>query len=277
MEFSVATIFFLTVAFAVGAAVILLMIGKWLDISGLRYKMDTQRNALNLLQLIVSSSPIVQEDPSGEPKKLILDKDKLEKYEIIDLYGEPNSPPYPYVDPLRDEWLSCCDFLSYDQKLTITDLVTNEVWAIGDISIKTESKCYPKRTIGYTDMPVVIFNGTNYNHGVANLTLQKTPLSEFSFWLSQAFIRASWDGYWGMVNESYNVTIPLDTDNIELVEIRDDRVCMKLRPPTSKITCKPFVRTGASMTIVPVSPGAGCFHAVIGAVDRNKVYVKYPA
>jgi len=182
--------------FAVGAAVLLLMAGKWLDITGYKYKMETQRNAMNLLQLIVSNSPIVKRDLSNEPIKLVLDAHELDDYQNRAGIGT-ESP-----SDERKKWEMCCDFLDFDYNFTVHNLETKENRTIGNLIFNPLSDCYPLRVIGFADIPIVIDVDGRNHPAVATIEMTRTPLSELSFWLSQAFVRASWDVYWDVYQGS---------------------------------------------------------------------------
>lgn len=245
MELSLQTIFFLLVTFAVGAAVMLYMIGHWLDLSGYRYKMETQRNALNILQTIVSNSPLVYRGPNNEPDKLILDQGMLGVYTNINMTDENDL----LTNPWRIIWKDCCEFHDLQYKLTVMDVVDGIVWSIGDIPFNEESDCYPKRDIAHADMPVIIYRSDKTHHpGFINITMTKTPLSDLSFWLSQAFVRASWTGQ-NLFNTTFEVVVPTDP---EIRDVEIDRttglVCTLIRDepdPDKRRLCKPFTTTGA--------------------------------
>ena len=281
MELSLSTIFFLLVAFAVGAAVMLFMIGQWLDLTGLRYRMESSRNALNLLQLIVSNSPLIEEDIYFEPNKLILEEAKLDahEYTVYDMYDQSESI-------LNDKFHECCQFLDFDYKLTVIDLESDpiELWNIGDIPFKIESKCYPDRIIGHADMPVVIHRDDgSYKPGLINITLVKTPLSELSFWLSQSFIRAEWDKSREFfkkaesdVGVSFEVRVPIDPE-INTITIDKDAktVCMKFA--SGRIACKKFVTTDATLFLEedPITIVGDCYNVLIVTdIENQRVEVR---
>ncbi len=248
MEFGPVTLLFLLVVFAAGTAAMLLMMGKWLDLTGYKYKMETQRNAMNFAQLIVSNSPIVE--GNGQPNKLILDEREFWK---LNEYSDYRQSPDPAADDWRIEWENYTDFLDYDHDLKIiafdpgldgiygTDDDDEHDWELHNIIFKAESECYPKRIVGVIDLPVLVNMSGNYRPGVVIVNLTRTPLSELSFWLSQAFIRAAWDDYWMLYPDTttYTVYIPLDPQ-ITGVSINKDmkRVCMSV---DATIACKNFI------------------------------------
>ncbi len=225
--------------FAMGAAILLLMIGRWVDITGIKYKFETQRNAMNLLQLLVSNSPVVKTDPANVPLKLVLDAEKLSEYQADAGIGTETPSPQ------RDTWEKCCDFLDFDYNFTVRNLVTGENRTIGNLIFNTLSDCYPQRVKSVADIPVVIDEDGRRDYGVAEIEMIRTPLSELSFWLSQAFVRASWDKYWEVYagEEKYFVKIPLDPEikcvGILPVDNNYMRVCVYLTD--DRYACKMFV------------------------------------
>lgn len=253
MELSLTTIFFLVVAFAVGAAVLLFMIGQWLDLTGLRYLMESHRNALNLLQLIVSNSPLVERDIYGRPNKLILEEAGLDG---LNSYEYPGYDMYD-VNNLDDKLHDCCQFLDFDYKITVIDNVTGRKWNIGDIPFKAESDCYPDRFVGYADMPVVIHRiSGSYNPGFINITLVKTPLSDLSFWLSQSFIRADWPEsitlFTGEFEKMSEIMVPVDPEiNTVTIDKTAETVCMEFS--SGRTACKKFITSSATLDPDPTT------------------------
>ena len=236
--------------FAIGAGLMLLLMGRWLDLTGLKYELVTQRNALDLSQLIVSSSPIVKRDSSGEPIKLILDSVELDNYGNNANRGTENPSEQ------RENWEKCCDFLDFDYNLTIhkfkkegDDLVVDRSWSISNLIFDPTSDCYIPRIMGIGDLPVAIQENGEMHPGTAILTMTRTPLSDLSFWLSQSFVRASWEDYWKIFpsrgDERYDLTIPLDPE-IECIKIFSigeenyQRVCIYLREDrcSGELGCK---------------------------------------
>lgn len=255
IELGPSTLLLLLILFAAGTAVMLIIMGKWLDLTGYRYKIETQRNAMNLAQLIVTNSPVVKID-NGQPNKLILDADKLDEYEKYAKIGwSPND-----MTPERTNWENCCDFLDSDHNFTVHDVVTGKNWTMGNLVFNTNSNCYSERVVGFADLPVVISKDGDNHPGVAVVELMETPLSDLSFWLSQAFIRAYWDDYWNLFPEAneYDVSVPLDPE-IRSVSIYENqkRICTNLDKNGDNIVdtvvCKNFVyytstSSGSSIT-----------------------------
>jgi hypothetical protein len=242
-ELGPSTLLLLLILFAAGTAVMLIIMGKWLDLTGYRYKIETQRNAMNLVQLIVSNSPVVKKI-TDQPDKLILDADKLDNYEEYAKIGWSPSEMTPERENYRKSWEDCCDFLDFDHNFTVHDIVTGENWTIGNLVFKEMSECYPQRVMGYADLPVIISKNNENHHGVAVVRLMKTSLSDLSFWLSEAFMMAYWKDYWDLFPEltDYAVTIPLDPEikkvSIHDVDDNNKRICTHL---DNIVVCKNFV------------------------------------
>jgi hypothetical protein len=274
--------------FALGAAIMLLMIGRWLDITGIKYKFETQRNAMNLLQTIVSNSPVVKRDSENMPLKLILDGEKLAEYQNTAGIGAEDVVPWSN----RDVWEKCCDFSDFDYNFTVYNLVTGENFTIGNLIYKNISDCYPQRVIGFSDIPIVVDNSGRNDAGVATIKMIRTPLSELSFWLSQAFVRASWKEYWNFYSKEseYYVKIPLDPEiscvrfidaNNDGVIDKDDcvnsygRVCVNLTD--GRESCKMFVcNDGVTFTTDWDHTAIGdCFEVLI-TTQKDSVNIFYP-
>jgi hypothetical protein len=285
------TLFLLLIMFAAGTAVMLVIMGKWLDLTGIRYKMDTQRNAMNLVQLIISNSPVVSKE-SDQPDKVILDAKELDDY--VNEAGLGSEIP----SFKRMEWEDCCDFLNFDHNFTVHDIVTGKSWTIGNL-VFDESICYPNRVQGIADVPVVVSQNGEKHPGVAIVRLKKTPLSDLSFWLSQAFIRAYWDDYWELFPEenSYRVMIPLHPEiekiSIHNVDKNNKRICTHVDRDIDGdvggidiIVCKNFVfkRTTSSGDPIDFSLDEDeslytgeCMNSMIRVVKNPKrVEIVYP-
>jgi hypothetical protein len=234
------------------------MMGQWLDLTGVRYKIESQRNALNLIQLIVSTSPLVYRDPNLEPNKLILDAYKLDDYNNFDMYDQGNFGNSRYKN-----WNKCCVFPEYDYEMDVFDNVSGSKWHINPVpKFKTdkESKCYSKRVTSYADLPVVIRKKNNekyeYHPGFINITMTKTPLSDLSSWLSQAFTRASWDEYKNIFPatdsegnpQPFEITVRLDPEIKDVSVDNSGIVCLTFRDGTPPPTyCKSFQKTTVTL------------------------------
>jgi len=225
---------------AVVAAFMLMIMGRWFDLTGTKYSLITQRNAMDLVQVIVSNSPLVERDPNGEPIKLVLNATKLDIYENKAGIGTE----FPTKE--RVDWEDCCDFLDFDYNLTVYDLVADKNRTIGNLIFEPDSECYPSRIMGIGDVPVVVNEDGDKNPGLAVLRMTRTPLSDLSFWLSQAFLRASWAEYWTVFSseKDYTVLVPLDPEDIECVKISDyddnyKRICVILNNNRGE-ACKMF-------------------------------------
>jgi hypothetical protein len=238
---------------------------------------------MDLIQVIVTNSPLVEKDPSGEPMKLILNATQLDVYESKAGTGTRA------LSSERKIWEKCCDFLDFDYNLTVHDLVSSKDWNIANLIFDRTSKCYPSRIMGVGDVPVVIDENGEKNPGVAVVTMMRTPLSDLSFWLSQAFLRASWGDYWTVFSseESYTVTVPLDPKDIKCVNISDPdvsdnykRVCVKLND--DRESCKSFyydknIENSGNFILNKDNKMSdnGCFNVVI-MTKRNYVNIFYP-
>ncbi len=279
MELGPTTLVLLVMLFAAGTAFMLILMGKWLDLTGYRYRMDTQRNAMNLVQLIVSNSPVVKEG-TGQPDKIILNADELDDY-VTDANIGTETP-----SDHRVEWEDCCDFLEFDHNFTVHDIETGENWTIGNLVFKVESDCYPKRVQGFADLPVVVSQDGENHPGIAVVRLMRTPLSDMSFWLSQAFIRAYWDDYWDLFPEAgeYKVLVPLGPEirkvSIQDVDNDNKRICTHL---DNIVVCKNFIYKAktSSEAVIKWIPDPnlvtdGCINVAITVTDDRKVIFLYP-
>jgi len=276
--------------FAIIAAMMIMIMGRWFDLTGTKYNLITQRNAMDLIQLIVTNSPLTERDPSGKPLKLILNAT------LLDIYESNAGTGTRVLSSERKTWEDCCDFLDFDYNLTVHDLVMSKNWTIANLIFKRDSECYPARIMGAGDVPVAIDEDGKRNPGVAVVTMMRTPLSDLSFWLSQAFLRASWGDYWTVFSseESYTVIVPLDpgessTDqegikcvNISDPDINDNykRICVKLND--DREVCKSFYydknieESGNFFQYKDNKMVSGqCFNVVI-LTERNYVSVFYP-
>ena len=277
MELGPVTLILIVILFAAGTAVMLIIMGKWLDLTGYRYKMETQRNAMNLIQLIVSNSPVVKK-VSDQPDKLVLDADELDSYMINANIGTETPSDQ------RKEWEDCCDFLDFDHNFTVHDLVTGENWTIGNLVFNTQSECYTKRIQGFADLPVVVSHNGDNHPSVAVVRVMRTPLSDLSFWLSQAFIRAYWDDYWELFPETdeYTVIVPIDPEIQRVsIDVDNKRICTHLDSVT---VCKNFIFLDTTFYGDPINWNpddgliiSGCTDVPI-TVERSprRVSITYP-
>jgi hypothetical protein len=186
--------------------------------------------------------------PQNEPNKLVLSSDKLSTY-----IKDPSSLQTPPTKE-RTEWENCCDFLDYDYNLNVMDIISKTNWTMKSLVFKQYSSCYPDRPVGIAEMPVVIsYPGGRKNPGIATLNLSRTSLSELSFWLSQAFARASTQPGYGDAfpdaDQLYQVTVRLDSEITDVViDQNKHRVCVGIPrlfdPETEtyrpKLYCKSF-------------------------------------
>jgi len=218
VRLSLDTIFAIILAFAVITASMLLVTGRWVDIQGFRYKLDAQRYAMDLLNLILSNSPLVERYES-EPLRLVLNKEKLDTYARgVNSYGSENP------GEKRTFWEKNFDPLEFDYNFTVVDLENGNYWTISNLYFDLNSECYPEsmRVSAGVDLPVVISYGKEKHPGKASLYLQKTPLSELTFLVSQAMYRAK------KSDEKFLRGLRIDKRNVkDIIFIKDqNRVCM---------------------------------------------------
>jgi hypothetical protein len=248
------------VMLAILGAIIYMLLLRWLDLTGFKYELVTQRNALDLMQLITTNSPIVKRNPDGEPIKLVLDKAQLDSYATNANIGTETPSEQ------RQKWEACCDFLDFDYELTIhklkeegEDIVEDESWTISNLIFDRSSDCYVTGINGIADLPVVIDEDGERDPGVAILRMTRSPAADLSFWLSQALLRAEWKDYWEIFASdceendeddlkicTYEIKIPLDPE-VKCVKIdkNNKRVCIYLREDrcTGDPGCKYFSYT----------------------------------
>lgn len=125
-----------------------------------------------LLNAIAESSDMVMKDSNDQPKKIIFLKDKLNLIE-------------------KNKELDCCYYYDYDQFLEIIEFRENNKWKIGfdnlDYLFKKGKECKAvnkQKYIGSSSIPIVVFDGVNYNPGVAIIKLSQTPLSNIAYTIS---------------------------------------------------------------------------------------------
>jgi len=281
LEIIPSTFVLLLIVIAAAVAVTLILMGKWLEIVGFRYKLETQRNAMNFIQFIVANSPIVEKE-FDEPNKLIIDFNELDKYSKRFEVTDPNNPSDEHK-----KWEECCDFLDFDHNLTVIDLSTGIPVEFGNLIFQEESECYAKRVQGFADVPVVIYRNGEYRPGIAYVEVRRTTLSDVSFWLSQAYMRASWPqpGYWEVFTEetSYSVFIPLDPEvqgfSIHNVDGNHKRICANLT--NDRFACKTFIfdENEVRLKKYEIDPSSTCYSMTIDVMKldgKNCVQITYP-
>ena len=222
-------ILFVVIATAAFAGALLFVTSRWFDIRGYRYQLDAQRYAIDLLNSIVSNSPLVERIEGEEPSRLVLSATKLDAFQW---------EPWEWSD-LRESWEKNFILLEFDYELTVEDLVTHRKWKLSNLYFN-DSECYDEtmRVRGFADIPVVISyekeNGKEKHPGNASLTLRRTPLSQLSFFLSEAFMRSK------LRNEDYLRGVRIDGTQVKNITVEGDKVCLNYR--NSKKVCKYFYR-----------------------------------
>ncbi len=206
MRTSLTKILSTIISYALMLAVIFFVIGKYLDLRVESFSVDATRHSTNLLQLILTSSPIVKE-------KLILDSDKMDNY----LSGS-----------IKKEWEDSCELLEYDYNLSVYDLENKNEWKTGKLIFDSSSECYfdYQKIKTYSEMPVSIYYGDHtYDPGIANLILMRTPLSELAFWTSQASLRIRKGTDTEIIKD---IRIGKEIDHIKFTKSSDITICMKI-------------------------------------------------
>lgn len=175
---------------AVAIAIVLLITGKFIDLSVDRQTSVQSRATINLLQDIVTDSDFLMKDSAGNNMKLMVDQSKLGG-----------------SDPTK-----CCDSVQYDYKFAVgnskplstspaTYLVTPTKDAGGGGIVKTNyvgpgsydlgSFCYTGFGVGNkfgAEVPINVCKDgdvTQCTQAVAHLETTDSPLSEMSYWLTQ--------------------------------------------------------------------------------------------
>lgn len=237
-------ILFVVISSAAFAGVLLLIVSRWFDIQGYRYQLDAQRYAIDVLNFILSNSPIVERFENEEPNRFVLSSERLNEYEwdSSNPCCDSSNPPY-----LRDSWEKTFELLEFDYNLTIIDLVNGEKWTISNLYFN-DTECYYEamRISGFADAPVVISYGKEKHPGKAILTLKRTPLSEIAFSLSEAFMRSEMDE-----TKGYLRGVRIDTSNIKGIKvIGSDRICLKqIIRGSEKWICKYFYKGSKGLSI----------------------------
>lgn len=284
MEIAPSTFVLLLCVIAAGFATTLVAMDMWYEMAGFRYTMETQRNAMNHIQFIVSNSPIV-EQKIDEPNKLAIDSNVFDSYYTKFEIDNPSNPSDEHKS-----WEECCDFYDFDHNLTLVDLsesvpIEKE---FGNLVFKQNSTCYFKRVKGYADVPVSIHEDDKYNPGLAFVEVMRTPLSDLSFSLSQAFMRAGWEDYWTVFTEesTYSMLVPLDPEIKQiLINEGENRICACLNydcsDPAATIVCKLFYYDPAvdfEKCEIDVTSTTGCFNSrvTVKKGTPNCVEIIYP-
>jgi len=179
---------------ALGIAVLLLVTGKFIDLTVEKQTFTQTRSTINLLQKIVTDGPILVKDPEGNPKKLMIDK---AAYGSGDLSECCDSVQYDYefdVGMNSGKFESPSSQIYYSAQ-SIGLKKTNVKPKVGGEArpYSTADQCYYEFRIGNTKgakVPVNICEkdiNDNYicSLGVAGLETKDSPLSQLSSWMTQ--------------------------------------------------------------------------------------------
>ncbi len=198
---------------AVTVAIILFFTGKFIDLSLERQTSVQSRATINLLQSIITQSDILMEDSHGNKLKLAVDRNG---YGAADL-------------------TKCCDSVQYDYRFSVGEVSdprnvvsgfdTKTNYDAGE-SLNIGDYCYTGFVIGVksaADVPVNICGNdlNSCSQGVARLETTNSPLSELSYWITQA------------CNSKFDLSkrIPLSRDDYRTgddITIKDGNViCLK--------------------------------------------------
>ena len=207
------------ILFIVLIALFVLIFGSYVDIKIYKNIYVEHGKRIALLNAIGESSDLIMKDCNGQPKKLIFLENKLDEVE-------------------KDKELSCCYCYNYDYLLEIRDLRKNNKWEIGfddlDYFFKKGKFCNvisKKKYLGSSSIPLVIFNGTDYNPGVGILTLGQTPLSNIAYGISIQCLKNE---------DSEFETHIYGIDSINILEHGDNKeICIKyMKDKSEKVFCK---------------------------------------
>ncbi len=202
---------------AVVAGVLLMVTGKFLDLTVERQTSTQTRATINILQKVVSEGDFLMTNSVGERLKLMVDRTKLAASNLED----------------------CCQSLQYDYRFSVgqykgeKDRKTIEIGAIsgpltnydGELDYDRGSHCYYDFGVGRksaADVPVNICDGdpNKCEQGVAQLETENSPLSELAYWITQAC----------NFNQDLSKRIPLSDKDYQRgddVSIKGDKVCFR--------------------------------------------------
>lgn len=170
---------------AVTAAIILMITGKFIDLSVERQTSVQSRATINLLQNIVTDSPLLMKDSQGNKLKLMIDKDEYDK-----------SGPASLTE--------CCDSVQYgyrfgvgkdpdsESRISIPSSEIKYNYQSGTGKLEDEgSFCYTGFTLNVksaANVPVNICHGdlNSCEQGSAYIETVNSPLAELSYWITQA-------------------------------------------------------------------------------------------
>lgn len=204
---------------AVVAGVLLMITGKFLDLTVERQTSTQTRATINMLQKVVSEGDFLMTDSMGNKLKLMIDKTKLASAKLEE----------------------CCQSLQYDYAFSVghfKGLAESkkkiEIAAVsgspltnydGKLDYDEVDRCYYDFGIGrksLADVPVNVCDGdlNKCNQGVAQLESENSPLSELAYWITQACA----------FDQDLSKRIPLSVEdyvNSDDVKVSGDTVCFK--------------------------------------------------
>lgn len=202
---------------AVVLGFVYLITGKFLDLKIERVGIEQTRAAINLLHLILTSSPGIKKDSLGEPMKLMVGS-------LSDLER-------------------CCSLLEYGYRMTIKNIATGDDFMsfdfeskdpISNFPLDLNSYCYQSRAMGTittVDMPADDCRDFRFGaceSAVAILDVARTPLSELSYLITLACT----------YQDFTNKTVPIDAADAIKIEIEGSKICFELK--NGNEVCKNF-------------------------------------
>lgn len=177
---------------AVVVAFLLMVTGKFFDLSVERQTATESRATINLLQKIVTDGPFLVTDSGGDKMKLMVDMSK-------------------YTDPKIPDLTKCCDSVQYDYRFAVGEysgtvnsggddvplvdakppVRSNYDLQSPDAGLNMADACYSEFAIGAStgsEVPVNLCERNDPNtctQGIAKIEVTDTPLSELSYWITQ--------------------------------------------------------------------------------------------
>ncbi len=212
--------------------IILLLTGNFIELSIERQTSTQNRATINILQNIVTNSPFLIEDSNNNKLKLLIDKSKYDKGTGLDLQECCSSIQYDYSFFIYDS----NDIYDAETKSVTEETLTNSKQYGSPIDFNQRSSCYSDFNLGKRSgatLPINICkkeDTLDCTQGQAYLETVTSPLSQLSFWISQA------------CNSDYDInkTIIIDPDDYKNIQIKSENeiciknVCKKYECPTNK-------------------------------------------
>lgn len=256
-----------TIIVALAVALVLMITGRFFDLTVERQSSVQIRSTINLLQGIVTDGPYLVTDHLGNNLKLMIDSRKYT--------GKIEIPrPKDFEGRIFNELVSCCDSIQYDYKFAIGDykktgrdiLDANEVKlvvgpSLGSVksnylvvgeALELSDQCYTSFGLGNklaSSVPVSICDGdlTYCNPGVAYIETAHTPLAEISYWITQA------------CESKYDLSkrIPLaEKDYVDETYLKVDNVNKEicLKDNCRRFYCDKEIKTGADDSLTGEIP-----------------------